>query len=720
MPSFERSQNAAVRSNAPFDPSRGLRRRELRAWRTAALALVLSLCWWSSAAHASLDEALNALLAQDEGLPVEVHVLPALGRDAPASSGWTALAVRLHNRSARSLAVTLHVASAKALEKPAAPGASVIKGQHWLEPDAWRSLVVPVPGAHLGAALVLVEHQGKIVGRSRTHHGAMDKPHVFELASHGRLSRSLQQAAEPSGAPAPQAPVEPPRFSSAAAVRDPVEGGLLLPLQVAAYAPATVVWSSASQLERLSNPQWVALSSWVLAGGTLVVSDSNPRVLLTSQRLRLLTGDDLGLGRVSPLLTQGKSALHLSAQAKAAQIIEMPSPTADPRLPGDAYEALHGYQGDNLRDSPWGQTATYGLGEVHLMAFEPRHPPFANEDWTRERVEALVSHARQRQRHLALPLGKQNPDDARSYALRSALNSRAGGDAVFWLCAAALLGMAILAGPVNFSRARRRHAPLHAFWYLHCLSAATLLGVITLAELTRSTHRSVRRISLTEAGAGMNRASITRFRSFYASDLSERRIEPAHSANVLAVVDSDRDTPNQLSYSASGLQIGELRAQPWKLVLVREEGVVTLPGSVALSAEDGDLSIRNRLDRDLLSVVVRTATGHVYFFETIASGTRTLASEGHPVQVVGAPARATHFPLLIHNFDWRMDEHTPGLADTWRALDALRAGQVDWWPPDVPVLLAQLDGGEGQLYDGGLPIESDRALLRVIGYGGRP
>jgi hypothetical protein len=43
---------------------------------------------------------------------------------------------------------------------------------------------------------------------------------------------------------------------------------------------------------------------------------------------------------------------------------------------------------------------------------------------------------------------------------------------------------------------------------------------------------------------------------------------------------------------------------------------------------------------------------------------------------------------------------------------------MDWWPEDVPVLIAELDGGESKLRDSGLRVEQDRVLLRVVGYGG--
>ena len=44
----------------------------------------------------------------------------------------------------------------------------------------------------------------------------------------------------------------------------------------------------------------------------------------------------------------------------------------------------------------------------------------------------------------------------------------------------------------------------------------------------------------------------------------------------------------------------------------------------------------------------------------------------------------------------------------------------DWFPANVPVLLAQIDGGEGDDSDSDLSIDIDRVLVRVVGYGGKP
>jgi hypothetical protein len=54
----------------------------------------------------------------------------------------------------------------------------------------------------------------------------------------------------------------------------------------------------------------------------------------------------------------------------------------------------------------------------------------------------------------------------------------------------------------------------------------------------------------------------------------------------------------------------------------------------------------------------------------------------------------------------------------WGAIEAQAGTEVDWWPDEVPVLIAQLAGGEGVTRDSGFEVTQDRVLVRVIGWGG--
>ena len=61
---------------------------------------------------------------------------------------------------------------------------------------------------------------------------------------------------------------------------------------------------------------------------------------------------------------------------------------------------------------------------------------------------------------------------------------------------------------------------------------------------------------------------------------------------------------------------------------------------------------------------------------------------------------------------------TTGMSSVPSAVVAAIPGRKNWFPTDVPVLLAQLEGGEGDQRDTGLTVDSDRVLVRVVGYGG--
>ena len=73
----------------------------------------------------------------------------------------------------------------------------------------------------------------------------------------------------------------------------------------------------------------------------------------------------------------------------------------------------------------------------------------------------------------------------------------------------------------------------------------------------------------------------------------------------------------------------------------------------------------------------------------------------------------------MSSFHDAVEEHAKGAGSAWEALEALTGSDADWWPDDVPVLIAELDGGEGRTPDSGLRLDVDRVLLRVVGYGGR-
>ena len=57
---------------------------------------------------------------------------------------------------------------------------------------------------------------------------------------------------------------------------------------------------------------------------------------------------------------------------------------------------LVGYRGGNLQGSPYGASAAYGLGEIHLLAFDPATRPAVDSPWIQARTIDLVRRADER------------------------------------------------------------------------------------------------------------------------------------------------------------------------------------------------------------------------------------------------------------------------------------------------------------------------------------
>jgi hypothetical protein len=75
--------------------------------------------------------------------------------------------------------------------------------------------------------------------------------------------------------------------------------------------------------------------------------------------------------------------------------------------------------------------------------------------------------------------------------------------------------------------------------------------------------------------------------------------------------------------------------------------------------------------------------------------------------------------LDVSSFRDELNRADTNLADAWSALAGLTASQTYWWP-DVPVLIGQVAGGEGNASDTGFELRQDRVLVRVVGWGGEP
>jgi hypothetical protein len=218
----------------------------------------------------------------------------------------------------------------------------------------------------------------------------------------------------------------------------------------------------------------------------------------------------------------------------------------------------------------------------------------------------------------------------------------------------------------------------------------------------------------------MSRAAATRFRGFYASSVDRLTVRASERASVLDVGGDSDETPRWMIVDRDGARLERFRAKPWQTVVVRDDGFISLGGGVSLlQGAGGEVEIKNRSARDLVAAVLKVPGKDAVVFARIRDGELVSSRAGAPLpSAIGkAVVGRSRHTLDAGHFSAELDKHATGIGAAWQALEAL-CDDTDWWPEDVPVLIAQVDGGEGKMVDSGLRVDVDRVLLRVVGWGG--
>lgn len=662
------------------------------------------------------------------GSPLVIQASQELGRSTPITPGWFALNVLLQNNGDAPIEGTLELRSELAWSRTKqqlisrAPFAIGGKSAVRIELPT-HGFGGPSPSLTLSA----LDPRGHVIAEQALPDPRTEAPLLFDLTVPSRIAPEVRghglAVSAPSGARtgAPALAVGSPSIDAAT-------GQPVLPERAAGYAPATVVLVRSDALAKIKGPELDALGDWVLAGGTLAVVVTRPEDL-HGPKLRALLGGaahatdpPAALKRPTDFEvvpdTSGDSSSYGSAPSAGSTITERLAPS-----PG-VVTKLVGYAGGNLRASPWGASASYGLGEVHLLAFDATREPFVSDPWVKLKMLALVQHAWNRGATVALPFARTSLDSPELSQVRRVLDPNEGSRWAIAVAALLLLAYAVMAGPVNFLRASRKGRPLSALVHLPMWAGGAMVLVVGLGVAAKGVTGQARHLTLVEAGAGMSRGVATRFRAFYASSSTKLTVRASERSDVLDVAGSDEDTGRTLVVDRDGARLAGFRSQPWQTVLVREDGFISLGGGISIVADpDGEVEVTNRTAHDLLGVLLKVPHGDVVYFPRIRDGQRVLASKGRKVPGhVGrawlGSSGATAHRLDADAFTPTLRGAAPGAGAAWQALEALASHDTDWWPSDVPVLLAELDGGEGRTSDSGLKLTVDRVLVRVVGYGG--
>ncbi len=467
--------------------------------------------------------------------------------------------------------------------------------------------------------------------------------------------------------------------------RDPRTGAALAPDSAAVYAAVDVVLLRAEDLAALHGGPLAALTTWVLGGGTLAVVPGardltdTPLVAMVGGAIRHTTGTD-----------------------------ERPA----------------GFRGGNLRDDALGAVASYGLGEVYLLDFDPLW--FDHDAESYARVRELVARGFRRR---SLPAFAHAPEgrDPNAAVVR-ALDPNQGHGRALALAALVLTAYAVLAGPVVHLRARRRRRPLAPLAQVPLLSAGAFALIVVIGVVSKGIAGRARHLTFVESGAGLSRGTGVAYRSFFAGRTTRLAVPSLSPGGRLALVDrhdgAALDGPH-------GLAPSSLTLRPWRTVVVQEVGFTyELGGGVTIRRlPDGRLIVRNATGRALRDAILSDGPSATYL-GSIESGAAATFSEGRALRRDFEDPRRD-LPQAIEEPQWalRLASYYLGAAiggdegervrATWQLAEGVAAGS-DFWSAEGPVLIAELEGPSSTTHDGGLRLESDRVLLRVVGEGGAP
>jgi hypothetical protein len=657
---------------------------------------------------------------------ISVETAPVLGPGSSMNDGWTSFQVWLRNPGKSEVIGTVELVGSPAWSREQKRNLST--APFALAPGARVALQLP---AH-GFTSTPTEFELRVLDQSRATLATAPLPELrqadpllLDLSSPSRMApgvRGLGLVVQLRSSP---------RFRTPSALvatppTDPVTGDLILPRWSAGYASASLVAASGKRLATLGKLEQKALADWVLAGGSLAIAIERPEDLRLDLVTRL-SGGAVKRGEPNRELLE-RATFYLPTDEPTAPT---PSPTPSgggsnpisverlaPRA--DTASQLEGFSGGNLRTSPWGAVGSYGLGEVHLLAFDLSEP-FATDRWAQLKLVDLLRHSWERQTPIALPLGGTGFD---SYGANSIRNVLDPNRSVRWTIIAAallLLVYAVVAGPFNFWLASKRGTPLKALWRVPLLAGVTLLSIVAIGLLGKGIRGRVQRLTLIESGAGMERAAATRFRGFYASSSREITVQPTSRGSLLEVATGDDFVDRTLVIDRDGPRLERLRTKPWATVVVREDGFASLAGGISIVREaDGTTAIRNRTARALVAAVLKLPGKSALGFGRIRDGELVHERAG---EVLSSAIAASTSYTPVHQlgaklFTSDVDKHAEGLGEMWGAIEAQAGTEVDWWPNEVPVLIAQLDGGEGVTRDSGFEVTQDRVLVRVVGWGG--
>jgi|GEM_PF-485669 len=743
----------------------------MNARRGLAIAALFFAGLAAGDAHALGAAAAGSAAPAPASSPLTLAVTPVFGAEAAVGRGWTEVVARVDDRGAAPIKGTLELTSSWPGYYSVSNDAFVARAPFLVGAHAEAVLRIPVRSGEYASSttVAVLTDGGTKLAETSVSLSADVAPLLVDVEEPSRVSIVMRGW--------PMTPAWHAGYTATGATMaltvgspgsDATTGDPVLPERPAGYAAATVVLIPSDSLAQLDGAQRDALLGWVLAGGTLAVIPARPEDLRTGV-LTTLAGGPVTPAAAPPIMLTLPGAVRPGGGGSPFLLPPpstpppMPSPTLAPSVPppppdpdagagatpigyfvpvratpfagaapigpSPALRArLVGFTGGHLVPTEYGATATYGLGQVHVLGFNPGIAPAIDDPWAHARLLDMIGDAWDRHAVLVFPHGGGLQRASDLFEVHRALDPNENFRPALGIAAILLVLYAVASGPLLFRRARLRGRPLEPLVWAPVLSAGCFALIVVVGLAGKGWGGRARRLALVEAGAGMSRGTVRRFRAFFSSRTRSMRVRASEPDSVLDVVSSDsRDSRSAvLRIDKQGASLEDLTSLPWQTVVVGEDGFTDLGGGVAVhGTSDGTVVVTNRTGRALCDVIVWAPDTEATWFARIDDGATVVSSAGRTLFTRTARSVATAGTRVVHELDTASWASALGgraaddMVPWWSAMSSAAGPAVDWFPDDAPVVMGEIAGGEGITTDSGLRVDSDHLLFRIVGEGGR-
>jgi hypothetical protein len=718
-------------------------------------------------------------IAGEDPKPAEPKAKPAIvltagpifGPDAAMGSGWLEIVAKIDNPSSAPQKGTIELTTATT----AFGGEPTLSARAPFNVPAGRTAIVRLPahGAqnYMPAWLVVAKgDSGNELARTTVNVQGTTAPLLVDVDEPSRLNIAMR--GWPIATPYNPALASGGYYGTAASTTnltvgapsfDRTTGDPILPEHAAGYSAVTAVIIHSDALAKLESAQLDALVNYVLGGGALAVVVNRPEDL-RGPTLSALVGGAVTQGAPNPAMLSLPGAVKGSGSTPSINRLETPPSVLDDDdttpmkfSPGGGKGAfvpitkigstrtwggigpsqavkdrLVGFTGGNLRPSDLGASASYGLGEVHLLAFDPTTAPQLEDPWVHARIVDMIARAYERRSFIVVPQGGGERGYGHLDGVRRELDPNENFRPGLGISAILLVLYSILVGPVLFSRSSKKGKLFAPLVWAPVLSAATFGAIVVVGLASKGWRGRARHVSLVETAAGMSRGTVRRYRGFFASETRSMAVSSTDRGSVLDVASTDlgrREAERAvLRVDRNGSTLEKLTSLPWQTVVVREDGAQDLEGSVTVvGTPDDSVDVVNKTGLTLNEVMIWVPKQGFYYFPEIKPGQKVHAADGKSVMHPSGRGASTAAGRTVHTLAASSLGYALGSGgkgekwgQTWGAFENAAGTAVDWWPDDLPVVLAEAVGAEKARSDSGLSLESDRIFLRVVGKGGAP